>query len=196
MLHKLKTSPFSQLRVTTPKPERWTDPEFPCQDQPPDEKPRGPQPWGHPLVCGDSLGQDPEKTPVGSGGAGNVTVRVTPAWLPPAEATAPGPRPAEPPNRTGTRGQPGNAAARTRLVSSQPEGPRAPLPSCHLPTRALVVSPCFEVDDTDPQSQGHEEAAGGILSSGTFSSQVDTSLHTSTTNTPRALVGSGQMAPR
>lgn len=35
--------------------------------------PGGPWPWGHPLACGESLGQDPEKTPVGSGGAGTVT---------------------------------------------------------------------------------------------------------------------------
>lgn len=62
--------------------------------------PGGPWPWGRSLACGDSPGQDPEKTPVGSGRAGIVTVRVTPARPSPAEATAPRPRPAEPPNRT------------------------------------------------------------------------------------------------
>lgn len=132
MLHKLKTSHFPQ----PPKPERRTDPELPCQDQPPGEKPGGPQPWRYPLACRESPGRDAKETHAGSGRAGSVTG--SPASLAvPADASAPGSRPAEPPTKPGTGGQPGNATATARRSQSTP----SLLPPPHQGSRCETDAP-------------------------------------------------------
>lgn len=153
------------------------------------DQPVGEKTWGPPLACGflweppGSPGQDPEKPPAGSGGAGTVTVSHG-GRAGPSPAEAPGPRPAAAPLPQTPRGQPGNAAAGTRLVRPRPtKGQRVTESPALLPCphRALAVRHSQE-DTGTPPSQGHKRGAGGIQSSGTYSFQTDTNPHTCTTD--------------